>query len=73
MAFLLGNAGLSAAALTVSGVLTVAALLGVYARLRAVDDGFAMLGLVLGLAGAFGAMLHGGFDLALAASPVWAC
>jgi hypothetical protein len=65
LAFLLDQFALSFGTLAVSGVLTIAGLLGVYARLRPVDEGFAMLGLLLGAVGALGAILHGGFDLAL--------
>lgn len=67
--FLLGNGGLSAGLLTLSGLFTMVALIGVYARLRGVDEGFAMLGLVLGVIGAVGATLHGGYDFALSTSP----
>lgn len=59
----------SAATLLVGGLLTVAALLGLYGRLRPVDPGFAALALVLGVAGALGAAVHAGFDLANAIHP----
>jgi hypothetical protein len=68
LAYLLENPEFSFGALTVSGVLTVAGLLGVFARLRPVDEWFALLGLMFGTIGAVGAMLHGGFDLALTLS-----
>lgn len=55
---------LSALFLLVSGLLAVPALLGLYQRLRAAEAGFALFGLVLGLAGALGAAVHGGYDLA---------
>ncbi len=61
---MLGNVGLSAAVLMVSGLLTVVALVGVYARLRVVDPTTATLGLVLGVVGGMGALVHGGLDLA---------
>jgi hypothetical protein len=37
---------------------------GVYGRVRAVDAGYALLALVLGIIGALGATIHGGYDLA---------
>ena len=55
---------LSALFLAVSGLLGAAALMGVYQRLQGVDSGFALLALGLGLAGALGAAVHGGYDLA---------
>jgi hypothetical protein len=55
--------------LAFSGLLAVAALVGVYQRLRGVDEGFALLALGLGLAGALGAAVHGGYDLANAINP----
>jgi hypothetical protein len=46
------------------GLLTTAVFVGVYERLREVDPGFALLALVLGLAGAFGSAVHGAFNIA---------
>lgn len=63
LSILLGNGAASAGLLTLSGLLTMAALLWVYLHLRAVDDAFSLLGLVLGVIGAIGAVLHGGLDL----------
>jgi hypothetical protein len=51
-------------ALLIGGVLTTAVFVALYERLRAVDPGFALWGLVLGLVGAVGSAVHGGYDLA---------
>jgi hypothetical protein len=66
----LGNLPLSAGLLLVGGVLTTAALVGVYARLRAVDEAASRLGLTLGVVGAVGSAIHGGYDLAVSLHPV---
>jgi hypothetical protein len=55
--------------LTTTGLLTSVALLAVYERLRETDASFALLALVLGLAGALGSAVHGGYDLANAVNP----
>jgi hypothetical protein len=68
----LGNLQLSAVLLLVGGVLTTAALVGVYARLRAVDEAASRLGLTLGVIGAVGSAIHGGYDLAVSLHPVTA-
>lgn len=54
---------LSALFLLLFGLLSTAALTAVYERLRAVSDAAAFWGLLLGIAGAFGAAIHGGYDL----------
>jgi hypothetical protein len=66
----LGNLQLSAVLLLLGGVLTTAALVGVYARLRAVDAAASRLGLTLGVVGAVGSAIHGGYDLAVGLHPV---
>ena len=58
--------------LMVGGILLSAVLIAVYERVRATDPGFALWGLILGLAGAFGSALHGGYDLAPLAHKVQA-
>jgi hypothetical protein len=60
----LQNVLLSGLFLMFGGLLTSAALLAVYERLRETDPSFALLALVLGLAGSLGSMVHGGYDLA---------
>jgi hypothetical protein len=46
------------------GVLATAVFAALYERLRAVDASFALWALVLGVVGALGSALHGGYDLA---------
>ena len=60
---------LSALFLALGGLLSVGALVGLYQRLHAAEPGFALLALGLGLAGALGAAVHGGYDLANAINP----
>lgn len=67
---LLGNIGLSAALLLMNGLVGAVALIGVYRHLRTVDDSAALLGLVLGLVGSVGAVIHGGNDLAAILHPI---
>ena len=61
---LLVNEGLSSLCLLLNGLLATAVMVAVYERLRTTDASFALFGLLLGLAGALGAALHGGYDLA---------
>ncbi|MCW5882860.1 MAG: hypothetical protein KIS91_18150 [Anaerolineae bacterium] len=51
------------------GLLATAALVAVYNRLREVDAGFSLWAIVLGLVGALGSAIHGGYDLANAINP----
>jgi hypothetical protein len=44
-------------------------LVAIYGRLRAADEGFALLGFILGLGGALGGVLHGGYELAAIETP----
>jgi hypothetical protein len=69
--FILGNpaALLPAIALLLAGFFTTAALVGVYQRVREANEGFALWGLILGLAGALGAAIHSAFDLSNALHP----
>ena len=55
---------LSALFLTLTGLLGTVTIIGIYARLKQTDESFAMLSLFLGVAGAMGAAIHGGYDLA---------
>jgi hypothetical protein len=50
--------------LLAGGLLSVAAILGLYGRLRTADPGHALLAAVLGTVGGLGAAIHGAFDLA---------
>jgi hypothetical protein len=60
---------LSAFFLMVAGLLSTVALVAVYVRLRETDASFALLALVLGITGALGSAIHGGFDLSNAIHP----
>lgn len=60
---------LSAIFLTLGGLLSSAVFVALYSRLRETDASFALWALVLGLAGALGSMIHGGYDLANALNP----
>ncbi len=66
---ILQNALLSGLFLMLSGLFTSAALVAVYQRLRETDASFALFALFLGLAGALGSAVHGGYDLANVINP----
>jgi hypothetical protein len=66
---LLRNDLFSALFLLLTGFLSTAALVAVYHRLRSTDADFALWGLLLGIVGALGATIHGGYDLANAINP----
>jgi hypothetical protein len=53
----------------VGGLVSTAAFTAVYERLRGADAALALWGYVIALVGAFGAALHGGYDLANLANP----
>jgi hypothetical protein len=65
----LKNDLLNALFLMSGGLLTTAALTAVYNRLKETNTTFALWALLLGIAGAFGAIIHGGYDLANAINP----
>jgi len=50
--------------LMLGGLLTSVVIVAMYQRLRTTDESFALWALVLGVGNAFGAILHGGYDLA---------
>jgi hypothetical protein len=50
--------------LLVGGLVSAVVMIALYQRLRVTDPSFALLGLLLGVAGALGSSIHGGFDLA---------
>jgi hypothetical protein len=64
-----GVEGLWRGLLIVGALLFVALLVGAYERLRAADEGLALLTVLLGVAGAVGGLLHGGTQLAAAITP----
>lgn len=61
---------LSGLFLLLAGLFSAAALVAVYERLRETDAAFALFALLLGVAGALGSTVHGGYDLANAINPV---
>jgi hypothetical protein len=65
----LQNDLLSGLFLMLTGLLSLAALVAVYERLRETEAAFALFGLLLGLAGALGSAVHGGYDLANTINP----
>ncbi len=66
---LLKNDLLIALFLMLGGVFSTAVLVAVYNRLKETDATFALWALLLSIAGAFGAIIHGGYDLANAINP----
>ena len=60
---------LSSLFLMVSGLLVTTMVAALYQRLRATDTAFALWALLLGLVGALGAAIHGGYDLGNAINP----
>jgi hypothetical protein len=52
------------------GLLSTAVVVGLYQRLRGIDQGLAMLGLLFGAVGSLGSAIHGAFDLAVDLHPV---
>src|SRR5881227_2657094 len=66
---LLKNDVLIALFLMLGGVFSTAVLVAVYNRLKETDATFPLWALLLSIAGAFGAIIHGGDDLANAINP----
>jgi hypothetical protein len=60
---------LSGLFLMLGGLLSTAALAAVYDRLRETDAAFALWALLLGISGALGSAVHGGYDLANSINP----
>jgi hypothetical protein len=60
----------SAIALVAGGLLAVPVFVALNAMLRVPEAQFAQVGLVVGLAGALGAAVHGAYDVAVLANPV---
>ena len=58
--------GLEGALLLAGGVLAVAVFAALHQHTRERDSGYALLGLLLGVGGAFGAAIHGAYQLAIA-------
>ncbi len=66
---LIKNDLLIALFLMLGGLFSTAALVAVYNRLKETNATFALWALLLSIAGAFGALMHGGYDLANAINP----
>jgi hypothetical protein len=64
-----GSAYADALFLLAGGLLSIPVFLALFRLLRATDEGFALLALVLAIGGAFGAAMHGAYDLANLANP----
>lgn len=60
---------LSSLFLMLIGLFSIAVLVAIYNRLRETDATFALLTLLLGVVGAAGSAVHGGYDLANAINP----
>lgn len=60
---------LAALFLTAGGVVGSAVVVGLYGRLRDVQPGYALWGLLLGFTASMGSFVHGGFQLANALHP----
>jgi hypothetical protein len=65
----LQNNVLSALFLLLGGLFSAPTLIAVYQRLRGIDNGFALLGLLLTVSAALGSAIHGGYDLSNALHP----
>jgi hypothetical protein len=59
----------STTALALSGLVALPVLVAVYQRIRAVDEGCALVTLLVGAASAIGSSLHGAHDLAVLFNP----
>jgi hypothetical protein len=71
VAFLSHNPALSGGFLLLGGTLSIIVLFAVYQRIRATSPAIAGLGMILVVIGAYGAIAHGGYDLAIrAAMPI---
>lgn len=60
---------LSSLFLTLGGLFAIKVFVALYRMLKSTDEGFALIFVVLGVAGALGTMIHGGYDLANAINP----
>lgn len=60
---------LSALFLLLGGLLGTVAMVAIYGRLKDADASFALLALLLGVAGALGSAIHAGYDLSNALHP----
>jgi len=65
----LRNSLLSGLFLMLLGLLIPIFVVGIYQRVRQVDEAFALWALLTGIVGGFGTAVHGGYDLAVALNP----
>ena len=56
--------------LMLSGFFSTAVLVAIYVRVRETNASFALWGLLLGIAGALGSVVHGGYDLSNVLNPL---
>jgi len=66
---ILRNTLLSGLFLMLLGLLIPIILVGIYQRVRQVDEAFSLWALLTGIVGGFGTAVHGGYDLAVALNP----
>jgi hypothetical protein len=59
----------SSGLLMAGGLVGLPVLVAIYLRVRSVDEGFAIVGLVVAAAAALGSVLHGAHDIAVFANP----
>ena len=59
----------SSGLLMAGGLVGLPVLVAIYLRVRSVDEGFAIIALVIAAAAAFGSVLHGAHDIAVFANP----
>ncbi|MBI2617574.1 hypothetical protein HYW55_05535 [Candidatus Gottesmanbacteria bacterium] len=55
--------------LTLAGLASLEVFVGLYIKLRDIDQGWALIALLLGVAGTLGTAIHGAYDLAVALNP----
>lgn len=55
--------------LTIAGLMSLEALVGLYTKLKDEDHGWSLIALILGAAGTLGTAIHGAYDLANAINP----
>ncbi len=55
--------------LTLAGLTSAEVFVGLFIKLRGVDEGWALIALLFGVVGAVGTAIHGGYDLAVALHP----
>ncbi|MBI2029245.1 hypothetical protein HYT02_02420 [Candidatus Gottesmanbacteria bacterium] len=60
---------LSSLFLTIAGLTSAEVFVGLYLKIRDVNEGWALIALLFGVVGAIGTAIHGGYDLANAINP----